>query len=75
MKKMWAVLVLVLAVGLMGCSEQRTTTGQAQTPTSTFGLETMVTYYEPYPIAFYNTFYELGEPDITFEIKIRQMVR
>jgi len=31
-------------------------------------LEVLTTYYEPYPLAFYNVFYELGEPDITFEI-------
>lgn len=29
----------------------------------------MVTFYKPYSIAFYNPFYELGLPDITFEIK------
>ena len=33
-----------------------------------FGLETQVFYYEPYPLAFYNTFYELEVPDITFEV-------
>nr|WP_141564070.1 hypothetical protein [Methanotorris formicicus] len=31
-------------------------------------LEISTTYYEPYPLAFYNVFYELGEPDITFKI-------
>jgi len=31
-------------------------------------LELNTIYYSPYPLAFYNMFYELGEPDITFEI-------
>jgi len=31
-------------------------------------FNTSTTYYGPYPLAFYNTYYELGEPDITFNI-------
>lgn len=56
MKKGVIVLALLLLAGLMGCLEQKT-------------IETVVTYYEPYPLAFYNAFYELGVPCITFEIK------
>ena len=59
MKKAQIILILVFALSLMGCIELQTTPE----------LEIMVTYYEPYPLAFYNTFYELGLPDITFEIK------
>jgi len=30
--------------------------------------EVNVTYYTPYPLAFYNVYYELDMPDVTFEI-------
>ncbi|UXM84587.1 hypothetical protein [Methanococcus aeolicus] len=31
-------------------------------------LDLNTIYYTPYPLAFYNVFYELGEPDITYNI-------
>ena len=31
-------------------------------------LELNTIYYSPYPLAFYNMFYELGEPDVTYKI-------
>ncbi|AXI25154.1 hypothetical protein CFE53_02915 [Methanofervidicoccus sp. A16] len=79
-QKIWVVLVLALSIILTGCIEQQATPEQIQistpqqiTPkqaqTSTIKLETTTIYYEPYPLAFYNAFYELGLPDITFEIK------
>ena len=37
--------------------------------TNKISLETSATYYEPYPLAYYNAFYHQEMPDITFEIK------
>ncbi len=38
-------------------------------PTSKqISLESEVIYYEPYPLAFYNAFYQMNIPSITFEI-------
>ena len=31
-------------------------------------LELNTIHYSPYPLAFYNMFYELGEPDVTYKI-------
>jgi len=71
--------ILVLALCLAGCTqkevkpseyEQTTTSTQTQLQEEqpTIALETFTTWYEPYPLAFYNAFYNQGEPDITFEI-------
>lgn len=64
MKKLSVLILMVL--GLVGCTAPEEKT--SPTPTPEIGLETEVLYYEPYPLAFYNSFYEQQVPDITFEI-------
>ncbi len=60
MRKVLPLLILV-AVAVLGCAEEQITQEVA--------LETTTTYYEPYPLAFYNAFYHQGLPDVSFEIK------
>ncbi len=48
-------LILFLAVAFILCSQKVT-------------LNVQVSYYDPYPLAFYNAFWEQKIPDVTFKI-------
>ncbi len=52
MKKFFMAIML-LAVATLGCSEK---------------LAVQASYYDPYPLAFYNAFWEQKIPDVTFRI-------
>jgi len=73
--------MLILIIGLTGCvtpEKELTSTSSStpspkpiSTPTPTpevVRLRTYVRYIEPYPLAFYNAFYESKIPDITFKV-------
>ena len=69
------ISLLVLGFALFGCLSEEIYEDTDVEHNATvienepsFGLSTNTIVYEPYPLAFYNVFYEQGLPDITFEL-------